>query len=248
MIGQIFNIILYQPLFNALIFLYMALPGKDFGVAVIILTILIKFLLYPLGTQAIKSQKAIQEIQPQLKEIQEKYKNDSKAKAEATMELYKKAKINPFSGFLSLFIQIPILFALYRIFWKGLNPQELVNLYSFIPNPGQIDPTFFNVINLANPNIYLAVLAGIFQFIQTKMTTPKKQQAQSTKPGAPDFSQMMQKQMLYFFPVFTIFILWKLPSALALYWIITSIFTIVQQYLTLKPRTEVKLGTGQERI
>jgi len=234
MIGHIFNIIFYQPLFNALIFLYEVLPGKDFGIAVIVLTVLIKILLYPLGTQAIKSQKSIQEIQPKLKEIQEKYKNDSRGKATATMELYKTAKINPFSGFLSLIIQIPILFALYRIFWKGLNPQELVKLYSFIPSPGQIDPTFLGFINLANPNIYLAILAGIFQFIQTKMTTPQSQPAKSPKSGAPDFSQMMQKQMLYFFPVFTVFILWKLPSALALYWIVTSIFTILQQYLTLK--------------
>ncbi len=234
MIGHLFNIMLYQPLFNALIFLYGVLPGKDFGIAVIVLTILIKILLYPLGNQAIKSQKAIQEIQPKIKEIQDKYKNDARAKATATMELYKSAKINPFSGFLSLIVQIPLLFALYRIFWKGLNPQELINLYSFVPHPGQIDPTFLNLINLANPSIVLAILAGIFQFIQTKMTTQKTQPKKSSQSGVPDFSQMMQKQMLYFFPVFTIFILWKLPSALALYWIVTSIFTIMQQYLTLK--------------
>ena len=237
LLGNLFNLILYQPLFNALIFLYEYLPGRDFGIAVIVLTVLIKVLFYPLGTKAIKSQKALQELQPKIKEIQEKYKKDRQAQAKATMELYRESKISPFSGFLPILIQLPILIALYQVFWKGLRPEGLSHLYSFLPNPGQIDPTFFGIINLAGPSIILAFLAGIFQFFQTKMTMPRQKSVSSSKNPGPDFSQMMQKQMLYFFPIFTVFILWKLPSAIALYWIVTSVFTIIQQYFITRRQT-----------
>jgi YidC/Oxa1 family membrane protein insertase len=206
-----FNTILYQPLFNALILLYLYLPGHDFGVAVIILTILIKLILYPLGAQAIRSQKAMSSIQPKMKAVQEQYKNDREKQARAMMDLYKKEKISPFSGFLPLLIQLPILFALYRLFWKGFGEEHLGFLYGFVPNPGLIDFTFLGVINLAAPSVALAILAGIAQFIQTKMTTPAK-----AASGKGDMSQMMQKQMLYFLPVFTVFILWRFPSAVAL--------------------------------
>jgi YidC/Oxa1 family membrane protein insertase len=229
-----FNVILYQPLFNALVLLYEYLPGHDFGVAVIALTILIKFILYPLGTKGIKSQKALSSLQPKIKEIQEKFKGDKEKQAKATMELYKQEKINPLSGCLPLLIQLPILLALFRVFWRGFGTEQLGFLYSFIPHPGQIDTTFFGVMDLAEASIVLALLTGITQFFQTKMVTPKQKKNQK---GTPDFSQMMQKQMLYFFPVFTVFILWRLPSAIALYWLVTTLFTIGQQYITLKKTT-----------
>lgn len=233
-----FNVILYQPLFNALVLLYEYLPGRDFGVAVIVLTILTKILFYPLGAQAIKSQKELSELQPKIKEVQEKYKNNKQEQSKVLMELYQKEKINPLSGCLPLLIQLPILIALYRVFWKGLEPEEMVNLYSFVSLSGVIEPTFLGIINLSVASFGLALLAGVLQFFQTKMITPHQKsgggQASKTKKSAPDFSQLMQKQMLYFFPIFTVFILLRLPSALALYWIVTSVFSIFQQYLILR--------------
>ena len=228
---NIYNLILYRPLFNALVLLYQYLPGHDFGVAIISLTVLIRIIFYPLGIQAIKSQKILQDLQPKLKEIQEKYKGDREKLARATMELYQKEKINPFSGCLPLLIQLPILIALYRVFWKGLQSGQMNNLYSFVPFPGEISPTFLGIINLSLPSLILAILAGAFQFFQTKMVTPQKIYSREEKKKTPDFSQLMQQQMLYFFPIFTVLILLKLPSAIALYWIITSIFSILQQYL-----------------
>src|SRR3989338_1999815 len=112
-LGQIFNTIFYQPLLSALLFIYQRLPGHDLGVAIILLTLLIKLLLYPLGAKAIKSQKALQELQPKMKEIQERFKNDKNTQAKETMELYKREKINPFSSFGLLIVQLPILFALF---------------------------------------------------------------------------------------------------------------------------------------
>ncbi|MFH1780887.1 MAG: YidC/Oxa1 family membrane protein insertase [Candidatus Nealsonbacteria bacterium] len=227
--------ILYQPLFNALIFIYMYLPGRDFGIAVIVLTVLIKLALYPLGAQAIRSQKTLAKLQPKIKEIQERLKDDKEKQSREIMDLYKKEKINPFSGFLSLIVQLPILIGLYRVFWSGFGETQLKLLYGFIANPGQINTTFLGIMDLSQTSVVLTIITGIAQFIQSKMMARQSVSGQvPQKKGARDFSQMMQTQMLYLFPIFTVFILWRLPAAVALYWLTTTLFTIVQQYIILK--------------
>jgi len=256
-IVNFFNVVLYQPLFNLLVLFYQYLPGNDFGIAVIALTVLTRVIFYPLNLKAIKSQKLLQELQPKIQEIQRKYKADKEKLTKATIELYQKGKVNPLSGCLPILIQFPILIALFWVLRKGLRAEEINSLYSFIPHPGSIDPSFLGIINLAQscsvkisetqslliwPAIVLVVLTGIFQFVQTKMITPKAQ----TKKGKADFSTIMQKQMLYFFPVFTVFILWNLPSAIALYWLVTSLFSIFQQYLIFRPKSKTSFAAGQE--
>jgi len=227
--GNLFNLILYQPLFNALVFLYHYLPGGDFGVAVIVLTILIRVAFYPVMLKSIKSQKALQDIQPELKKIQEEYKNDKEKQSKAMMELYQKKGMNPFGGCLPLLIQLPILFALFMVCSRGLQPEQLSFLYSFTPFPGQINPFFLGTVDLSLPNIWLALLAGVLQFFQGKMRVPKNQ-----KGGAGQLVQTMQKQMIYFLPLITVLFLWQLPSAIGLYWITTSVFTIIQQKIAFK--------------
>ena len=226
---NIFNEVLYRPLFNLLVLIYEYFPVRDFGVAVILLTILIKILLFPFGKQSIRVQKAMNELQPKIKEIQKKYKDNKAEQARLTMELYKKEKINPFAGILPLLIQIPILIALYQLFWKGIQIDGVKHLYSFVSMPGPIDPTFLGGINLSNPNLALAIFAGISQFWQVKISSPKTLKTRE-KNQFPQFSEIMQKQMLYFFPVLTIFILLKIPSAVALYWTVSTLFSIGQQY------------------
>jgi YidC/Oxa1 family membrane protein insertase len=226
----IFNEILYRPLLNLLFLFYQYLPGKDLGIAVIVLTILIKFIFYPLGTIALKSQKTLSDLQPKIKEIQERYKNDKEKQTKAMMEMYKEKKINPFSGCLPLLIQFPILIALYQVFLKGLKPEAMAQLYNFVPQPGEIDQNFLGLINLSQPNTILAFLAGISQFIQLK-TAP---QTKKLKGKQFDVSQMMTNQMTYLFPLFAFFICLKLPSAIALYWVVMTIFTIFQQYFIVK--------------
>jgi len=227
----IFNVVLYQPLLNGLILLYEYIPGHDFGVAVIILTILIKFALYPLGAKGIKSQKALSGLQPKIKEIQLKYKDNKEEQTKAMMGLYKEKKINPFSGCLPLLIQLPILIALYRVFWRGFQSEQMAFLYSFVPNPGVMNTLFLGLIDLAKPNLVLAVLAGIFQFFQVKMISPKTKSKNKQGSG---FSDQMQKQMQYFMPAFTIIILFRMPSAIGLYWVIVTLFTIIQQRFIFK--------------
>jgi len=233
----IFNTFLYRPLFNILILLYDYLPGRDFGLAIIILTVLIKLLFYPLGEKAIKSQKVLSELQPKVKEIQEKYKNDKERQTKEMMELYKREKINPFSGCLPLLIQLPVLIALYRVFWQGFQPEQMALLYNFVPNPGIIKATFFGIVDLAKPNMIMAFLAGIFQFFQTKMSAPRRKEKKKTN----DFSSQLQSQMQYMMPVFIVFILFRLPSAIGLYWLTTTLFTIFQQYFILKSDTNIRM-------
>src|SRR3989344_3607415 len=202
---NIFNVFLYRPLFNFLVLIYNYLPGHDFGIAIIILTIIIRIIIYPLSVKALHSQKILQKLQPQLQEIQKKYKDDKEKQAKETLELYRTEKMNPFSGLFLVLVQFPILIALYNVFWKGLKSGELNNLYSFVLNPVNINSTFLGIIDLSKPNLLFAILAGIIQFYQTKMLMP----GQSKKnPGeGPNISSMMQKQMLYFFPFITVIIL-----------------------------------------
>ncbi len=234
-LGDLFNLFLYKPLFNSLVLFYNIIPGHDFGIAIIFLTLAIKFILYPLSVVAFKSQKVLQDLQPKVKEIQEKFKDDKEKLAKATLELYKNEKINPFSGLFLAFIQLPILIALYNVFWQGLKPEQLNNLYTFINNPVNINPFFLGFIDLSKPNLYFAIIAGILQFYQTKMVSSSNKVSNKN-----DMAQAMQTQMLYVFPVITIIILMSLPSALGLYWIISSIFSIVQQYYILKNNSKVK--------
>ena len=235
---QFFNTILYIPLVNLLILLYVYLPGHDFGIAVIILTLITKLILFPSSLKSIKSQRKIAIIQPKIKEIQQKYKGDRQAQSRAMMELYQKEKVNPVSGCLPLLLQLPILIALYQVFLRGLDSEILRNtLYGFVPNPGGIDFMFLGIINLGQANIFLALVAGILQFFQTKISLPQKQTSSSTpadKGGKMDFSSMFQSQMLYFFPVITVLIVWKLGSMIGLYWITSTLFSIGEQYIVKK--------------
>ncbi|MBI2624725.1 MAG: membrane protein insertase YidC [Candidatus Nealsonbacteria bacterium] len=215
-----FNLVLYQPLLSALLIIYRYLPIQDFGLAVIVLTIITKLIFYPLGTKGIKAQKALQDLQPKIKEVQDKFKNDKTRQAKEMMELYKREGVSPLSGCLPLLIQFPILIALYRVFWKGIAEQSGINHF------------FLGFVDLSIPSWPLALATGVLQYIQTRMSVPKnKAQDQGAKN---DFSNVLQKQMLYFFPVFTVIILLRLPSALALYWLTTIIFTIFQQWLIYK--------------
>lgn len=231
-IGQVFNFILYQPLFNSLILIYNYLPWHDFGLAVVGLTIIIRIILYPLFIKTFKSQRAMQHIQPKIQELQKKYKDDKERQTREMLALYKSEKINPFSGLFLVIIQLPILIALYHVFQQGLVAGELNNLYPFVANPGRLNYMFLGVVNMAQShNIMMAALAGILQFFQTKMMVPAPpREAQSSKGMA----QMMQKQMLYVLPVMTALIMYSLPSALSLYLIASGIAAIIQQYFVIK--------------
>lgn len=221
-----FNTLFYQPLLNALVLIFVFVPGRDFGVAVIILTILIRVLLYPLNQKTIASQEKLSALAPKLKEIQKKFKDNRERIAQETLSLYKEAKVNPFSGFVVVLIQLPVLLGLYRVF-VGAIGNGWQDLYSFVPQPGLIEPFFLGRINLAQPNLALAILAGAISFWQAQISAPK------VKTGSKEqvqFAQIFQKQALYLFPVLTFIVLLKIPSAIGLYLIVTTAFSVLQHY------------------
>ena len=227
MISYLFNEIFYKPLFNGLIFLYNIVPGHDMGVSIIILTAAIRFILWPLTNKGIKNQRVLTRIQPQIEEIKKKFKDNKEAQAKALMGLYSENKISPLAGLLPVIAQIPIIIALWRVFLNSLN-LNLSSLYSFVSVPDRIQPIFLGLVDLSHKNVVLAILAGVLQYLQTKMIMSPS----SAQPsGGSDFSRIMSKQMLYFGPVLSIVIFWSLPAALPLYWIVTTLLTILQQYL-----------------
>ena len=241
MISFIFNEVLYRPLFNILVFLYQTVSFYDFGIAIIILTILIRALLYPLAQKSIKSQKEMSAVQSDVKKIQEQYKSNKEEQMKKIMTLYKEKGVSPFSGCLPLLIQLPILIVLYRVFMAGFDDKNLQNLlYGFISNPGSINHIFLGFIDISKKgNIILALLAGAFQFYQSKMMLDqqKKTRPAPVKSATPDFSTAMTQQMTYIMPVMTVFISYSLSAGLALYWITTTIFSIIQQWIVFSKKT-----------
>ncbi|MBX4187571.1 MAG: YidC/Oxa1 family membrane protein insertase [Candidatus Doudnabacteria bacterium] len=241
--GNIFNNILVHPLLNILVFFYNYIP--DIGAVIILLTILVRLLLLPSFHKSMRHQRELQKLQPKMKEIREKYKNDQEQQAKAMMELYKVHKVNPLSSCLPILIQLPLLFALYRVFIQSLNGQALQGLYSFVHNPGNIDPFFLNWINLAaHQNYILAGAAAILQFVQTRMMqNQKKDQSSNSNDTLDATNKMMMSYMMYFLPAMTFFFGVQFPAGLSLYWITTTLFGIAQQhYILRKEAQEVLYG------
>lgn len=235
---SIFQTIFYQPIFNLLVFLYNIVPGHDLGIVILLLTIVIKLILFPLSQQAIKSQKSLQDLQPKIDELKKKYADKKEEMGRAMMELYKEHKVNPFSSCLPLLVQFPFLIAVYKVFADGFAGKSLDLVYPFINRPEMINTLSFGFLALNKPNIILAILAGLAQFAQTKMMMTKS--APIKTEGAKDENMMaaMNKQMLYFMPILTVVIGMTLPGGLSLYWLITTLLTILQQEYVFKKQNK----------
>ena len=232
----IYNEVLLRPLFNLLVGITNVVPTHSVGFGILAVTLTVRLLLLPPALHHAKQMQANQKkmggLQAELKKINHQYKNDAAKKAEATMALYRRAGVNPASGCLPLLIQLPILIALYRVFLIGIGPDTLHLLYSFIDPPATAQLMFIG-INLTHPSIGLAVLAGLGQFVLMRQATPAAGKDQVSL-GSDQSAQMMagmQKNMAYIFPAMTVFIALQLPAALSLYWVASTVFGIVQQYL-----------------
>ncbi|OGN07799.1 MAG: hypothetical protein A2750_01580 [Candidatus Yanofskybacteria bacterium RIFCSPHIGHO2_01_FULL_45_42] len=220
----LFNEILYRPLLNLLIAIYNNLPGQDFGLAIVLLTFLIKIVFFPLTLKTARSQKALAELNPEISAIKEKYKNDKSSQSAAIMALYKDKKINPLAGCLPLLIQLPILVALYRVFLDGVKPENLNMLYAFVHNPGELNKIFLGLVEITAKSPWLAFLAGGLQMIQAKVS------AKNMPVGGNKELSALSSQMLYFFPVMIIIIGWNLPAGVMLYWVASTLFSIGEQW------------------
>lgn len=226
----VFDTVIYQPFYNLLVALYDFLPGGDLGVAIIVMTLLVKGLLFPLTFKQLKSQKDMQEIQPLIKEIQEKYKDDKEKQAQELMAVYKDHNVNPFASCLPLIIQLPIFIGLFRVLRDGFGAVNDAILYGFVPNPGEINSMFLGIVDLAEvswPLIILAAIAQYFQMRFTMMRRAPKAVRKNADAMDEDMTARMNKMMMYMLPAMTIVIGSTFPSGLMLYWLATTVLTIV---------------------
>lgn len=225
--ANLFNTYLYQPILSVLIFIYQNLSFHDLGLAIILLTIFVRVVLFPLFYKGAKDQALMQRLQPKIKKIQEDHKHDKTKQTQALLALYKEHKFNPFSGVFLLLIQLPILIALYQVFLRELNSSAFAS------------PYFFNLINLSQKSLVMAAIAALLQYFQAKLALAPNQQA-NTNNQNPMAS--MGKTMAYIGPFLTLVILASLPSALGLYWSVSGAFSVAQQiYINKKLKEKTNL-------
>lgn len=256
---NIFDAIIVFPITNALLFIYQLLSMVNFpfalGFSIIVLTIIIRLALYPLTSAQIKASKKMMDLNPHLKKLKDKHKNDAKTLQQETMRLYKEHGVNPAAGCLPVLIQLPIIWGLYTVLnttiHLGANNLSQVNsiaYYDFMKLTKVWDPNFFGVSLAQNPSqlistmgplvLLIPILTGVFQLIQSKMmlsaaptaVDKKTIEVKKDEKKADDFATAMQTQMTYLMPVMIGFFSYSFPIGLSLYWNTFTIFGIIQQY------------------
>jgi len=228
-----FKTIIYIPLYNVMV-LILHIPLVDAGIATVILTVLVKIILYPLAKKATVTQTRMKEKEGELALIKEKYK-DKQEQALKTMEFYRTNNISPFSSILTIIIQIPVILSLYYIFLRsGLPNIDTSLLYSFVKAPASVSMNFLGILDVSQKSIVLAILAAVTSFWQMHLASKTTQNTQG-KPASPlsgagkeDFSKMMTNQMKYTMPLVVFFISWKISGVVALYWFVSNVIGIIQ--------------------
>lgn len=222
----LYHLIFKYPILNILIYFYQTIAAHDLGLAIIFTTIFIRLILYPFFHTGAKQQVLMQRIQPHVKRIQEEHKDDRDKQAQALMALYKEHGVNPFSSILLLIIQLPILIALYRIILYTIPSGVFTGLYSFVTAPAHITPTFLGLIDLASKNIWMVLVAAGAQFLQARLAIWRNPNSNTLSAA-----EKMARQMAFIAPVITIVIFYAFPAAVALYWITSSLFSVLQQLI-----------------
>ena len=235
MFTYIWHTFFFDPVYNTLVFFIDVIPGGDVGLAIIATVIVVKTVLLPLSIKAAKTQRVIREIEPKLKEIKEKLKDKREEHAQAMMKIYSEAGINPFASIFLVFLQIPIVIALYfSVSQGGGVPLPSINidlLYSFIAAPVAVTMNFMGMIDITERSMILAALAGITQFYQVRLAMP---QLEPRDPNAApsfkdDFARNMQLQMRYVMPVVIVFVAYAISAAIALYFFVSNLVAILQE-------------------
>lgn len=232
--ASLFHDIIFLPIYNLLVFFADVVPGGDIGVAVILATLVVKLLLVPLSISAVQTQRAMRVLEPELKDLRERLKDDKERQAKEMFALYKKHNVKPFSSILMLFIQIPIVLGLYFVcqgVTEGLDPALL---YSFIPAPDQVSPLFLGLFSVAGSSIALAIFAGLTQLAQAWYSIPvPPKTAPSGTSMQQDFGRAMALQARFVFPLLIGAFAYT-SGALALYFAASNLFMLAQELLVRK--------------
>ncbi len=233
----IWHTFFFDPIYNSLVFFIDVIRGGDVGLAIICTVILVKTVILPISLKAARTQLAMRDIEPKLAQIKEEYKDKRELQAIKTMELFKESKVNPFSSILLLFIQIPIVIALYFAVYTGggvkLPDINVSLLYSFIPTPETANMIFLGFLDITQKSFVLAFLAGVTQYIHTNLSLPpQKPRDPNAEPNfKDDFGRSMQMQMRYVMPVLVLVVAYTISAAIALYFVISNLMAIGQEYV-----------------
>ena len=218
----------YKPIFNTLVYLISVIPNYSLGWAIIILTLIIKLILLVPNQKALKAQKQMQKVQPQLDALKKKYQDNPQKLTEETMKIWQKHKVNPMSSCLPMLIQFPVLIALFYVVKNGLDSVSPELLYGSLKgfDASMIEPVFLGIIDLTQVNfIVLPIIIGLLQFGQMRLTLGKN----ISKAPADSPMPMMNKGMMYFMPILIAFFTASLPAAVGFYWGTSTLFGIAQQ-------------------
>lgn len=243
--STIWHTFFFNPVYNTLIFFVDVFPGEDVGLAIVATVIFIKLVILPLSIKVTKMQAVMRELDPKIKELK-KNSTDKQEQAKAMMDLYKEAEINPLSNILLLFIQFPIIIALYLSVVRGggvaLPEVNMALLYSFMPIPDSPSMLMFGLFDIALKSLPLAIFAGVTQFLSTYFSMPKLEpRKEGVEPNLKeDFSRSMQMQMRYVMPVIIVGVAYTLSAAIALYFTVSNLMAIAQEFIVRRHRAEVK--------
>lgn len=223
-------------------------PGGDVGIAVILLTIGIRLVLLPLSLSAARAQRAMKLLEPKLKELKEKHKDDKEKEAVETLALYREAEVNPFASILTALIQIPVVLALYWVFLhEPFVTPDVARLYALTPLPHIVTLQFFGLFSVAGKSLTLAIIAGLTQFFQAHLAL-----SGTMKPSGDgmqgDFQRVMGTQLKYVFPFLIAAISYTTSSAIALYLIATNLAMSLQELYVRKTLTAEDLKKELQRV
>ena len=242
MFNYIWHTVFFDPIYNTLVFFIDHVPNGDVGLAIIATVMVVKVVLLPMAIKAARTQRIMREIEPKLKEIKEIHKDDKEAQAKEMMKTYSDFKLNPFASILLLFIQIPVIFALYFAVSNGGGialPAINTNLlYSFIAEPVKISMHFLGYFDMTKQSVLLALGAGVTQFFYIKQTLPVLPPRDNTKQAdfKEDFTRNMHVQMKYVMPVLITGIAYSFPATIALYFFVSNLVSIGLEYYVKKHR------------
>jgi YidC/Oxa1 family membrane protein insertase len=229
-----FTNFVYDPLYNGLVFFVDIVPAHDVGLAVILLTILVRIVLFPLSRTAIITQTAMREAAPEIEKLKEKFKDKPEEQARSIFALYREKNIRPFSSFFLVLLQLPILFGLYWVFWKGGLPAvDPSLLYSFVPQPETVNMLFVGTFDMGARSVILAVLAGATQFLYARLSMgPRRPRPADEKPSfSGDMARSMDLQMRYVLPILITVIASTVAAAVPLYWATSNLCMVAQELL-----------------
>jgi YidC/Oxa1 family membrane protein insertase len=242
MFSYIWHTLFFDPVYNTLVFFIDIFPGGDVGLAIIATVVVVKLALFKVSIKAVRTQKVLRDIEPKLREIKEQHKDDREAYARAMMELYKKSGINPFASILVMFIQIPFIIALYFAVMSGGGvPLPDINtalLYRFIPSPDTVSMMMFSVFDITAKSLPLALIAGFGQYIHTYYAMPPlpPREADAAPNFKDDLMRNMNLQMRYVMPLIIVVVAYTLSAAIAIYFIVTSVMSLIQELVVRKHR------------